>query len=112
MYGFKDRSARIQTMKGVIQLERWDQSKDGSGRWVESIAERHTIKAEIETLSGGRSSGLGQTQVNSSKRFRFRYLGFELKGTWHLKFRGKRWTITGIDRESKAYWVITASDQS
>lgn len=99
-------------MVGIIQLERWESYKDGSGRPVEYVAERHTLKAEVTNLSGSRTTGVGQTNVGSSKRFKFRYMGLNLRGRWRLKYQGRRWTIQSMDREKKAYWILTANDQS
>lgn len=99
-------------MVGIIQIEVWETYKDASGRPVESVTARHTVKAEVVDISGGRDTVNGQTNVGSIKRFKFRYLDFKLRGRWKLKYQGKRWTINSIDRVKKAYWIIIASDQS
>jgi SPP1 family predicted phage head-tail adaptor len=93
-----------------VKLERWTQSKDANGRWVESIQSSDNIFAEVTFLSGSRSSTNGQTNVNNNIRFKIRYNELDIKAKWKVVYSGKRYSITSMHKEDgkRFYWILDA----
>lgn len=96
----------------IIRLERWESYPNAEGRPQEYVAERHTIRADVKSISGSRDISVGQTRVASKFQFTIRWMELEVKGRWRVVFRGKRYMVESLEQDRKAYWIITASGQN
>lgn len=98
-----------------VQLVQVVTSKATAGNWTDNVEGlRFGIWAEITNPSGFRDYQNGQTQLGNTKRFKVRFRFDKYPGAdWKVKYEGKDWTISSIQRvdEKKFYWLITAQSK-
>jgi len=94
-----------------IRLEKWVSTKDASGDFKETIT-KYNLWAEIVTSSSSRESSAGSSRLSNSVQFKVRFRPDMKPGTnWKVVFDGKRYTVTGIEKENgnRFYWIISAN---
>lgn len=98
-----------------VRVKQYTATKNASGDFEESLAASYKAWAEVTDLSGGRSDERGKTVLSDTKQFKIHFRAdWVLNGDWRIKYFGKEYTITKIERinEQRFNWLITASDKS
>ena len=96
----------------LVKLYQYTNSKSVSGDNVEALALRHRTYAEVTANGGSRGENRGQVTLGESKQFKIRWRAdWILNGDWKIKYFGKLYTISSIERinEKRFNWLINAS---
>jgi head-tail adaptor len=96
----------------LVKLYQYTNSKSVSGDNVETLALRYRTFAEVTGLGSSRGENRDKTDIGDSKQFKIRWRAdWVLNGDWKIKYFGKIYTITGIERinEKRFNWLINAS---
>lgn len=96
----------------LVKLYKYTNSKSVYGDNVESLSLRYRTYAEVTSLSSSRVEDRGRTDVGNSKQFKIRWRAdWILNGDWKIKYFGKIYTISSIERisEKRFNWLINAS---
>lgn len=92
-----------------IRVEKWIAPKDAKGDAKERIEYAIPFWAELVKTGGYRKDTAGQTKLVDGVQFKIRFRpDWKLKGSWKLKYLGKRYNITNIQRidEKRFNWLV------
>ena len=95
----------------MVKFYEYTNSKSLSGDNVESLALRLKTFAEVTDSGGSRGDNRGQSNLNGGKTFKIRQnSNWNVNADWKIKYFGKMYTITHIERinEKRFNWLINA----
>ncbi len=95
-----------------VKLIKYTITKDGNGDNVEAVEARYRIWADVSDSGGSRSVERGQVNLNTTKVFLIHFRpDWVLRGDWKIKYYGKEYSISNIERanQQRFNWRVTAS---
>ena len=95
----------------MVKFYEYTNSKSLEGDNVETEVLRIKTYAEVTDTGGSRGDNRGQSNLSGGKTFKIRQNGNRtINADWKIKYFGKIYTITHIERinEKRLNWLINA----